>query len=264
MTREKRIAAMSSFVLHVILFSVLAASGFFAYLQHKEAVPIDVTVYDGEALQEKTAGATSASNGSPAASSGTGETMEMPTVDTLPAISESYTQQVAVEREVKRIERENHVNHEEAEQMVSDKKGHNDGLKSVSDGNGKNSSGNSGRGDATANQGGEGPAGNQGSPLSEHGDVNRQEPQAAVCVFRPNPRDYQSAAQRNKNVGGSVAVGITISADGSVISSYIISGSGKAELDATALTVASRYRFKPALNGNGEPVNSSGQIDVTF
>ena len=252
MKREKRIAAFISIFFHVILFIILSTCGLFAYLQHREEMPIDVVVYDEDTSKEAAGQGSSNDSDLAGAADAGGDTMEMPSIDKLPPISETYTQQVAVEREIKRVEQEKHVNRNEAEQIVNEAAAQ----------SGKNTNGQDSHGKLNAD--GRDPNGVANVSAAGHHEENKREAQAAVCVFKPNPRDYQPAVLREKNINGIAVVAIEISSDGSVNSSSIISSSGNAELDSTALVVASRYRFRPALNGNGEPVNSLGQITVTF
>lgn len=69
-------------------------------------------------------------------------------------------------------------------------------------------------------------------------------------------RDYP-AGSRDQRLGRSVVIAVTVGADGRPLSCRIARPSGNAEADAITCRLAmQRFRFRPATNRNGEPVES--------
>lgn len=69
-------------------------------------------------------------------------------------------------------------------------------------------------------------------------------------------RDYP-AASRDERLGRSVVIAITVAVDGRPLSCRIARPSGNAEADAITCRLAmQRFRFRPATNRSGEPVES--------
>jgi TonB family protein len=89
-----------------------------------------------------------------------------------------------------------------------------------------------------------------------------REEQAAVAMppqgnvaAQVDSGDYPSEALRN-NEGGQARVRLSIDTDGRVSDCVVITTSGTASIDETTCRVASKARFKPALDANGRPVRS--------
>ncbi|WP_251440000.1 energy transducer TonB [Veillonella intestinalis] len=105
-------------------------------------------------------------------------------------------------------------------------------------------------------------SGNQpGIQGEENGEVVDTTFYRPVPTYTPKPR-YPRAA-RNKGVRGSVGVGLTIGADGSVESAWVVDSSGSELLDQAAVDAVNSWRFEPARRGN-EPVSTTTSVNVEF
>lgn len=63
---------------------------------------------------------------------------------------------------------------------------------------------------------------------------------------------------------GTIAVAAFIGTDGNVYKTKIMRGSGHPSYNEIAMSAARRWRFKPALDGNGEPMESRKIISIPF
>ena len=63
---------------------------------------------------------------------------------------------------------------------------------------------------------------------------------------------------------GTIAVAAFIGTDGNVYKTKIMRGSGHPSYNEIAMSAARRWKFKPALDGNGEPMESRKIISITF
>ena len=63
---------------------------------------------------------------------------------------------------------------------------------------------------------------------------------------------------------GTIAVAAFIGTDGNVYKTKIMRGSGNPSYNEIAMSAARRWKFKPALDGNGEPMESRKIISIPF
>lgn len=83
-----------------------------------------------------------------------------------------------------------------------------------------------------------------------------------VVTRRTNP-SYPSAARRS-GLEGTTRISATITSAGRVQAPRILSSSGHASLDASALAAVAKWRFTPAKNGLGESIPYQLTIPITF
>lgn len=93
----------------------------------------------------------------------------------------------------------------------------------------------------------------QAPPITAPASIGR----AHECQSR-----YPALAMR-LNHEGSVLLGFTIEPDGSVSNAHVLQSSGHDELDQGAITCASNWHYKPAMQ-NGQPVAVPWQTKVTY
>ena len=107
--KDKRLALFVSLAVHGALFVVLAAAGVFTFIQTRsQAEPIDVTVYNEDSI-----------NNLPKLGGGDGgPTYEAP-ASPMPAIDESYTEEVQEQREVQKIMAETGVDAAHAKEIAA-------------------------------------------------------------------------------------------------------------------------------------------------
>lgn len=114
--QEKRLALAISVGVHVVVFGAFALGGLFSFLQtHSQPPPVDVTVYNEDAVHESETAGSSTSDGG---SGGGGETYAAPTTP-MPEVNESYTQAAQTERAVEKDMQEQHVDAATAKQVVA-------------------------------------------------------------------------------------------------------------------------------------------------
>ncbi|MCH3949398.1 MAG: energy transducer TonB [Acidaminococcus sp.] len=111
-----------------------------------------------------------------------------------------------------------------------------------------------------AGEGGNGSGSGQGSGGGGEEPETDRSRSASLISYSKN---YPSAS-RQAGEAGSVVVGVTVGADGSVTEAWIVSGSGYERLDQAALQSAYRWRFRPALNRAGEPVEGEKRVRVVY
>lgn len=259
--RDKRIAAMLSISLHVIIFGLLAAGGMFSFLQtHSQAQPVDVTIYNEDA-QDTTP---TAGNGEPLSNGGDGETYHMPK-ENLPAISESYTQEVQEQREIKKVMQTQGISEEKAKAIVAaksdaEKPAAGDGSSGPggTEGSGNNPNAAPGLGtDANGNP-------NGGDPNGDRHSEGRRPATKARLISQPDVNSYYPQDLRQKNITGTVTVHVVIAADGTVSSASVSGSSGYAAMDAAAVQIAYQCQYEPARNEQGEAVAAERNLSIPF
>jgi TonB family protein len=240
---RKHMAALVSVTFHVVVFGVLAASGLFTFLQSHAQTPVDVSVYNEDSLRDE-----AGPIGGGTAGGGGVETVEM--ASALPAISETYTQEVEKEREVKKLTAQG-MDQQTAEQKASN--GSNDSTDSQQKGDPTKPLG-SGDTDGAGNDRPPGAGNSQG----------KQPPKKAVLVGRPSDfRSYMPEELKEKGVHGSISVSLTIGTSGAV--SVTITGpSPYAALNAAAEQFFSQYSYEPATDENGQPVEAVKSASITY
>ena len=285
--RDKRIAAMLSISLHVIIFGLLAAGGMFSFLQtHSQAQPVDVTIYNEDA-QDTTP---TAGNGEPLSNGGDGETYHMPK-ENLPAIRESYTQAVQEEREIKKVMQHQGISKEQAKNVVTAKKQmvtatSADAKDSNTENNTVSQTGPhrveriAKEADGSAEKAGNGPGNNPnaapGLGTSSTGNAYGDDPQGsfhsqgkrpatkARLISQPDVNAYYPQELRKKNITGTVTVHVVITADGTVSSASVSGSSGYAAMDAAAVHIAYQCRYEPARNEQGDAVAAERNLNIPF
>lgn len=257
MKNEKSVAAAFSLLFHLAIFVILAFCGLFAFLQQRETTPLEVSVYDEDTYQNQLSGST----GSVGSMMPRSETMEIAISGTsLPAISETYTQAVEQEREVKRIVAETGVDQSVAKKEVAEK------FKTI--GIGTKSGNTDNNGNSTGNGAGEGTVGNgtgvSGSTGEGSGSSHVRPAQRAVLVGQPDTASYYPADLRQKGITGNVSIQVTISSEGSVTNAYVTGSSGYGSMDTAAVQIAYLCQYRPAINENGEAVSSTRNVSIPF
>ena len=277
--RDKRMAAAISIGLHVIVFGLLAAGGMFTFLQsHSQAPPVDVTVYNEESQDDTPA----AGNGEPASNGGggSGETYHMPQ-ENMPTISESYTQEVQEQREIKKVMQMQGISEEKAKAVVA---AQSDAEKPTADavsGNhhpGDTTAGNTAAGDGPGDT--EGPGNNPdaapglgtdangnphgGDPNGDQHSEGRRPATKARLISQPDVNSYYPQDLRQKNITGTVTVHVVIAADGTVSSASVSGSSGYAAMDAAAVQIAYQCQYEPARNEQGEAVAAERNLSIPF
>jgi protein TonB len=86
-------------------------------------------------------------------------------------------------------------------------------------------------------------------------------PSPAVLIHSVEPQ-YPAEARATKS-GGAVIVGITVDTQGLPQNLQIVQSRGAA-LDQSALNAVSQYRFKPAHDATGTPVEMRVNVEVKF
>lgn len=81
------------------------------------------------------------------------------------------------------------------------------------------------------------------------------------CVHCPEPQ-YNNEA-RKANLSGTVLLDVTVTAEGNVINAVVLRGPGD-PLIVLALAQVKKWRFKPALNAQGEPVTCRVNVQINF
>ena len=278
--RDKRMAAAISIGLHVIVFGLLAAGGMFTFLQsHSQAPPVDVTVYNEES-QDDTPAAGNGEAASNGGSGGSGETYHMPQ-ENMPPISESYTQEVQEQREIKKVMQTQGISEEKAKAVVA---AQSDAEKSASEavsGNhhpGDTTAGNTAAGDGPGDT--EGPGNNPdaapglgtdangnphgGDPNGDQHSEGRRPATKARLISQPDVNACYPQELRKKNITGTVTVHVVITADGTVSSASVSGSSGYAAMDAAAVQIAYQCQYEPARNEQGEAVAAERNLSIPF
>lgn len=272
--KEKRLALAISIGFHAVVFGIFAMGGLFSFLQsHSQPPPVDVTVYNEEAVHESDAPGSSAPDGG----GGGGETYAAPTT-AMPEINESYTQAAQTERAVEKVMQEQHVDAATAKQVVAAKTAQPNATSSqgsntnATNATASNSSQSAGSGNgvtvgpgtnpdaASGNGNGTGPGNSNGNG---NGDGKRPAKKARLISY-PDTEAYYPESLRRKNISATVQLHVVISADGAVTSATVISSSGYSEMDEAAVRLAYQFRYEPAENEDGQPVTAERTINVPF
>lgn len=101
--------------------------------------------------------------------------------------------------------------------------------------------------------------GNGGNGDGDSGGEDLSEPAVLTRYAKLYPR-----AARNAGEEGSVLVGVTVSAGGSVTEAYLAESSGFDRLDRAAVKSAYNWRFSPAKNAAGETIESTAMVRVHY
>lgn len=101
--------------------------------------------------------------------------------------------------------------------------------------------------------------GNGGNGDGDSGAGDLSEPAVLTRYAKLYPR-----AARNAGEEGSVLVGVTVSAGGSVTEAYLAESSGFDRLDRAAVKSAYNWRFSPAKNAAGNAIESTAMIRVHY
>jgi TonB family protein len=98
-------------------------------------------------------------------------------------------------------------------------------------------------------------------PLGSPSPADPKRPSTAVLVYPVEPQ-YPTEARATK-LGGTVTVGMTVDTQG-VSQNLQIAKSRGAALDQAALNAVGQYRFEPAHDATGIPVEMRVNVDVDF
>lgn len=294
--RDKRMAAIISIGVHVIVFGLLAAGGMFSFLQtHSQAKPVDVTIYNEDALENTPP----VGNGETSSDGGGGETYHIPQKQ-MPAIQESYTQAVQEEREIKKVMQDQGISQEQAKNVVTAKQQTTPATTTSADakdankendtasqtgphrvegvakeanstaekaGNGRGGSGNGPGNDPDATPGlgtsSNGNAYGGDSQGSSHSQGKRPATKARL-ILQPDVNAYYPQDLRKKNITGTVTVHVVITSDGVVSSASVSGSSGYAAMDAAAVQIAYQCRYEPARNEQGDAVTAERNLSIPF
>lgn len=242
---RKHMAVLLSVAFHVAIFGVLAAGGLFTFLQSHSQAPIEVTIYNEDSLHDEVGQI----GGGTAGGGGGVATVEVGPA-TLPAISETYTQEAEKERKIKKLVAQG-VEQQAAEQKVSNSQ-HNSAVSQQN-------------GDPTKPPGiGDADTIGNGRPLGDGNSQGKRPPKKAVLVSRPTDfESYMPAALKEKGVHGTISASLTIDTDGSV--SVAITGpSPYASLNVAAEQFFSQYSYEPATDENGQPVEVVKNASISY
>lgn len=131
----------------------------------------------------------------------------------------------------------------------------------VSNGNG--STGSAGDTGSSGEEGQGTGAGDSGDGNGSSGNGSGTEDLSEPAVLTRYAKLYPRAA-RNAGEEGSVLVGVTVSAGGSVTEAYLAESSGYDRLDRAAVKSAYNWRFSPAKNTAGNAIESTAMIRVHY
>jgi TonB family protein len=99
------------------------------------------------------------------------------------------------------------------------------------------------------------------APYSQVYEAGKDGVGHASCVYCPRP-DYSDQALRAR-YEGAVTLHAVITAQGRATKIKVVKSPGLG-LDKEAVNVVKRWKFKPALGPNGNPVDVETSIDVAF
>lgn len=281
--RDKRLALAISLGFHVVVFSALAMSGVFTFLQQKtEERPVDVTVYqqDGTADGDVTSSAPARDSVASRGSNSAIPTYTVPQQKALPEINEAYTNAAQEARSVAAVmaaqqpvptspANTSHTatagGHTGGEASTASRgdKGHSTAGPPTgtgdTDGNGNGND--SGNGTDTSHGNGNGGSDSDGSVAEKPG---RRPAKNAHAIYKPDPASYYPEGLRRKNSTAVVVVQFTVTADGTVTDVSVVTSSGYPDADDAAMRLVSAYRYSPAENEYGQPVAARGTQTVRF
>jgi periplasmic protein TonB len=81
------------------------------------------------------------------------------------------------------------------------------------------------------------------------------------CIHCPQPQ-YTNEARKAK-YSGVVLLVVTVTTDGKIINPVVLKGPGLG-MNEKALAQVQKWKMRPALNPEGNPVNCRVQIEITF
>lgn len=217
-----------SILLHLVLFLLVAATGFFLLVR-----PADKRVPENTLWLDASAGAAGSGGGKPpAASAPAAMEVAMPPVADLPAITEEYTRHP----EKKKDYRKQHQVTEDGTKRESKESGSAMPGNSESGGSGNGNSSDNGAG----NGNGPGTGAGNGGGGSGAGE-SQMAPEPAKCLAKASP-EYPSSL-RPQNAEGVVALLIYVQ-DGSVTNVAVTSSSGYGAMDQAAIAAGYRCQFR--------------------
>lgn len=232
--KRKYMAVGLSLLIHLVLFAAIASAGLFVQAAAPAKKPLEVAVYDADALENGNAGQAAAAGGAAPAAADIVLKENIP----LPEIAESYTQTPAKQQEYKELHKQT------ASQGTTEGTAASAGQSQAGSG---------------AGAGPETGAGGNGGSNAGTGSGEGRDPGAAQRPKTP-PQLLSAAAPvypeslRQQNAEGTVRVRLLVGIDGGVQSAEVSESSNYGEMDTAALQAAYSYRFSPALNVYGEPV----------
>ena len=238
------------------VFSLLAAGGLFTYLSTREAEPVEVTVYNEDSLVSEEA---DAGGGGSYGGGGDAPTYEMNEQSALPQISQTYTEEVQQEQEIKKLVDQGLSQDEATQQVTAEKTS-----SSASAAANAPSSGNAGNPDLPPGPGNGDTDGDPGLPPGPGHSQGKQPPKRASLIGGASLGNYITADIRNRHVHGHVGVSYTVLPSGGVSGVTVISSSGDAALDNAAVQYFSGLTYEPATDEDGQPVTDikSSSIDI--
>ena len=175
----------------------------------------------------------------------------------MPAIDESYTEEVQEQREVQKIMAETGVDAAQAKEIAAAHRTQSAaGQGPSSEGQGRDA------GQGTSGSGSE--SGSGGSTAGVPGGDGLRPATKARLVSVPDVNSYYPEELRRKNIGGTVTVHIVVGADGSVASASVSASSGYAAMDEAAVQIAYGCVYEPAQNSYGQAVASERDLNIPF
>ena len=236
-----------SFLVHLVLFVVVALTGLFVQVSAADKKPLDVVVYDADAGESGSAGGGSAAPAAEAAPIPSIEDIVLKENIQMPEIAEEYTKTPEKQQEYKQTHQE-----EPSRAVVGA------AMAAASGGSGQNSPGNGagneiGAGSDAGSVSGSGNGTGTGSSGDGRDPAAAQRPKTPPELLAAAAPSYPEGL-RQQSVEGAVRVRMLVGKDGSVESAEVSESSGYGEMDAAAVNAAYGYRFSPALNVYGEPV----------
>lgn len=255
--REEKLRAWGlSLAVHLVLFLLLGASGFFLLMQAKPAAQeediVDIALLDSDAGGGDGG---SAPAGPPAGAASAAPVVALPPAAKLPEIAETYTKEPQMQQAYRQ-------QHQAAEQDKATKPAvtpnpaaHGDATVVGTAGgrmDGTGSGQGSGSGEGTSGSGaGQGTGRGSGNGSGQAGEDGAQASAAPVdaaayCTYRATPAYPPAMIQAGAQ--GSVTVLITVSPASAVTDVSVIQSSGHAALDAAAVAAGWACRFQ--MNGH--------------
>lgn len=255
---NERLAFSLSILLHVLVFSCLAATGLFTYLAAPLADRVvDVMVYDSDAG----GGSAGSSAGGPDLSGGASSII-VNTDTKVPPISEKYTEeaQEAQKQEDRQVREDTKAGPVRASSgVVLGNSGGSGGT--GTEGGGSGSEDGSGRGSGTGNGLGNGSGDGSGRSGRNSGDALK--PKVPPQLVSSGQPAYPERLRRD-GVEGQVVVKLVVGTDGTVENVSVVNSSGHGEMDKAAEEAAYGYRFTPAEDAYGEPVRCAVRQTIVF
>ncbi len=234
--REKRIAAVTSVVIHILVFFILAGSGIFSFLREpSQTQSIEVTLYHED----------SSNNLPKAGAHGDAEIYYSP----------SYSVADVVMPDTAEHKKNSHA---KAIPSLNENVWEEGGAATVSSDSLVFGGFGNGRGQTwTGNS-----FGSSKDGVSDGGGIRPET--KAVLIYIPDVSDYYPENLRKKQITGTVGIRIIISSDGTVAEAVVASSSGYAEMDDAAMEIAWQCRYDPARNMNGEAVPAERNLNIPF